>query len=156
MPIIPDSKAHKAMGRRLKLVRELRAIRQEDLAEAVGYSTTALSAWESGRNRIDVVALGRLVDVLGVTADYIILGREGGISFELVMELRQRDAQHAMNDEPKRGRPRKQPADPLTFGQRPQDMRRPSGLREKQSRIVPPRSGFHEDQAPFQSPEEDV
>lgn len=98
------------MGRRLKIVREIRDITQPALAAAIGFSTTALSAWESGRNRIDVVGLGRIMQVLGCTADYIVAGDKGGLRFDLARLVQSREESEPLDIASRRGRPKRKKA----------------------------------------------
>jgi transcriptional regulator with XRE-family HTH domain len=56
----------RALGRRLRLLRLVRELSQEDLADAAGISGSFLSIIERGAHGVDVVRLWRLSAVLGV------------------------------------------------------------------------------------------
>lgn len=58
-------------------IRDLRAskgLKQSDLAKMLNCSNTAISNYETGFRDIDSVTIGRLCDIFGCTADYL-LGR---------------------------------------------------------------------------------
>lgn len=59
--------------RLIKLRKELN-ITQEELAKRVGYTRTAVSAWEIGRNEPSNADTIKLANFFGVTTDYL-LGR---------------------------------------------------------------------------------
>jgi class 3 adenylate cyclase len=62
------------LGRRLRERRELRKLKQGDVANALQVSPQAVSKWERGENAPDILLLSALARVLGVTTDWI-LGR---------------------------------------------------------------------------------
>ncbi len=70
----PDSKTRADMGRRLAAVREALQLSQEEMAATMGVVSTTLSAWENGRNQIDIVKLARAARRWGFTIDWIALG----------------------------------------------------------------------------------
>lgn len=76
---VPDSEAQKAMGMRLRAIREALGLTQEDMAAHMGVVITALSAWESGRNRIDIVKLARSAARWGFTTDWVARGDLSGL-----------------------------------------------------------------------------
>jgi len=55
-----------AIGERIRDIRRQRGITQEDLAEAVGVSRSAVAQWETGRAGQVTGNLTRVADVLGV------------------------------------------------------------------------------------------
>lgn len=59
---------------RLKAARELRQIKQADLAEKCGLPATSISHFEAGSRKPSFDNLRRLAEMLNVTADYL-LGR---------------------------------------------------------------------------------
>lgn len=61
---------------RIKLMRKQRGMSQEELADRVGVSRQAVSKWESGLNIPDPDKIILLSSVLGVTTDYLLLGKE--------------------------------------------------------------------------------
>jgi len=62
------------LGRRLRERRELRKLKQGDVAHALQVSPQAVSKWERGENAPDILLLPPLAGLLGVTTDWI-LGR---------------------------------------------------------------------------------
>jgi len=53
------------IGERLRHAREYLELKQEEAAEAVGLSRSALSLVENGRRKVDVVELSRFAQVYG-------------------------------------------------------------------------------------------
>jgi transcriptional regulator with XRE-family HTH domain len=62
----------KAFGARLAAVRHLKGWKQEFVAEKLGLTKAALSAWETGRNLPDAMALKRLSKLYGIGVDAIL------------------------------------------------------------------------------------
>ena len=64
------------IGARIKELRKLRGIKQEDFAEGLGVSVQTVSRWENGVNYPDISMLPAIASFFRVTADYL-LGLEG-------------------------------------------------------------------------------
>ncbi|MFO1038424.1 MAG: helix-turn-helix transcriptional regulator [Geminicoccaceae bacterium] len=64
-----------AFSTRLKEARARLGLSQSQLARALGVSANRVHTWESGRNYPLVPDLGRICDLLGVTADWLYFGR---------------------------------------------------------------------------------
>jgi transcriptional regulator with XRE-family HTH domain len=109
----PDSIAQKEMGRRLQLVRDALEVTQEDFAKAAGVGLSAISAWEGGRNKIDVVKLGKISKTYGFATDYIIKDEIEKLTFELAKKVQLQMGLKASESTPRRGRPRTADAAPL-------------------------------------------
>lgn len=62
------------IGNRIKLLRLLRGLSQERVAEAVGITFQQVQKYESGANRISASRLYALADYLGVSLDYFFDG----------------------------------------------------------------------------------
>lgn len=63
----PDTTAFlRALGRRVRLLRLVRDLTQDQLAQAAGMSRSFVSLVEHGSHGVDVVRLVRLAAVLGV------------------------------------------------------------------------------------------
>ena len=62
------------MGIRIRDVRRERGWTQDQLANAVGVSRSAVAQWETGRSGQVGSTLTRLAEVLGVSPDYLLLG----------------------------------------------------------------------------------
>jgi transcriptional regulator with XRE-family HTH domain len=56
----------RALGRRLRLLRRLRELSQDELGQAAGVSRSFVSLIEQGTHGVDVVRLWRLAAVLGL------------------------------------------------------------------------------------------
>lgn len=60
-----ETKQWEEIGERLRLAREYLELRQEEAAEGVGISRSALSLIENGRRKVDVVELSRFAEFYG-------------------------------------------------------------------------------------------
>lgn len=58
-----------SFGNRIKELRNLRGLTQEQLAEQCNVSTTSLSRWESGQRRPNIKNQQKLADILCVSID---------------------------------------------------------------------------------------
>ena len=61
---------------RIALARKQAGLSQEQLGERLGVSRQAVSKWESGQANPDVDYLARMCDVLKISSDWLLLGRE--------------------------------------------------------------------------------
>ncbi len=59
----------KDLGSRLRQLRQMRGLTQDELATTVGVSRSAVAQWESGRSGQATLHLRRLADALGVQID---------------------------------------------------------------------------------------
>jgi len=98
------------MGARLRAIREVLGLTQEEVAEVAGVGLTTISGWEGGRNKIDLVKLAKLADSLGFTTDWIARGDLGGLRFDLAQKLQQKLRRDLATPTVRRGRPPGQPA----------------------------------------------
>src|SRR5260370_42274474 len=69
-----SSDSTEAFAKRLRQARELRNLRQRDLAHRTGFQPSAVSHFESGSRKQSFDNLRRLADALEVTTDFL-LGR---------------------------------------------------------------------------------
>jgi transcriptional regulator with XRE-family HTH domain len=76
------------IGKRLRLLRESQGLIQATIADRVNVARTRWNNWEVGVGRIPVDAASQLVQIYGVTLDWIYLGREAGMPYELMMKIR--------------------------------------------------------------------
>jgi transcriptional regulator with XRE-family HTH domain len=60
-----ETRQRKEMGDRLRTAREYLELSQEEAADAVGMSRSALSLVENGRRKVDAVELARFAEVYG-------------------------------------------------------------------------------------------
>ena len=72
----------KAMGRRIRVIREARNITREDLAKMIGLSAAFIAGVEYGNKRQSIKSLYLLSQALGVTTDYLIAGNVYSIDGE--------------------------------------------------------------------------
>lgn len=66
----------------IKKLRTEKGISQEKLAEQVGVSVQAVSKWENGLSCPDISLLPELGEFFGVTADYLLTGKESAVQAE--------------------------------------------------------------------------
>jgi transcriptional regulator with XRE-family HTH domain len=64
------------LANNLRAERSRRRLRQEDLAEALGWSRTKLADVESGRRRVLLAYLPELCRVLDVSLDVLLMGAD--------------------------------------------------------------------------------
>lgn len=62
----------KPLGDRLRLVRKHMKLSQEEVAEAIGYSQSRISNWETGKDNMYAYQLMLLAKAIGVSADMIL------------------------------------------------------------------------------------
>jgi transcriptional regulator with XRE-family HTH domain len=96
------------MGARLQAIRQALGLSQEDMADHMGIAVSTLSAWEIGRNQIDIVKLAKAATRFGFTTDWVARGDLSGIRKSLA------DILEGMTtgDRSPRGRPRGRPKGP--------------------------------------------
>lgn len=85
---------------RIKLMRKQRGMSQEELADRVGVSRQAVSKWESGLNIPDPDKIILLSSVLGVTTDYLLLGKEEEKQSEDIAAVEEETVETDVTDEP--------------------------------------------------------
>lgn len=61
---------------RIAFVRKAAGLTQEQLGEKLGVTRQAVSKWESAQATPDALTIARLCTELGVTADFVLLGKE--------------------------------------------------------------------------------
>jgi len=61
-----------ALGARIRLQREKRGLKQNDIAHALQISPQAVSKWERGENAPDIILLVPLAKLLGVSVDWLL------------------------------------------------------------------------------------
>lgn len=92
------------MGGRLRAIREVHGLSQAAMGEIMGIVTTGISAWETGRTTIDLIALTRAAERLGFTIDYVALGDMSGLRFDVALKLQEYLRNVAPGNAGKRGR----------------------------------------------------
>jgi SOS-response transcriptional repressors (RecA-mediated autopeptidases) len=60
------------LGSRLKELRELKGLRQEDVANVFSYGKSTISQWESGKNEPEYEIVIKLAEYFDVTTDYLL------------------------------------------------------------------------------------
>jgi transcriptional regulator with XRE-family HTH domain len=90
------------MGVRLQVIREALGLTQEDMAKNMGVVVTTLSAWESGRNQIDIVKLAKSATRWGFTTDWVARGDLSGLRKDLADKV---ETIVTKVPTPRRGRP---------------------------------------------------
>jgi transcriptional regulator with XRE-family HTH domain len=72
---MPQQQARKVeVGSRLKECRTDARLSLGDVAEEMGVTKQAVSAWEHGRTKLDALQLGDLALMYGVSSDYLLFG----------------------------------------------------------------------------------
>lgn len=66
----------KDLGNRIRLRREKRGLKQQDIANALELSPQAVSKWERGENAPDITVLEPLARLLDVSVDWLLTARE--------------------------------------------------------------------------------
>ena len=61
---------------RIAFVRKAAGLTQEQLGEKLGVTRQAVSKWESNQATPDALTIARLCTELGVSADFVLLGKE--------------------------------------------------------------------------------
>lgn len=64
------------IAERLQELRKKAGYSQEQVAEQLGLSRQAVSKWESGQGKPEIDNVVKLMELYGVSADYILLGIE--------------------------------------------------------------------------------
>lgn len=62
------------MHKKIKQLRERHGLAQKDVAASLGVNPSAVTRWETGEKRPDLVNLVKLADLFDVSIDYL-LGR---------------------------------------------------------------------------------
>ena len=66
----------KTLGRRIADLRKEKGLKQEMIAEKMGVSSQAVSKWEHDQTCPDISVLPLLAEILGVTVDKLLTGKE--------------------------------------------------------------------------------
>jgi len=69
-----------SLGKRIRKRRQTLKVTQQELAQATGVTPQHISAIEQGKRAPSLASLARLAEELGVTIDYLVAGKEGGIT----------------------------------------------------------------------------
>ena len=97
-------RARREMGQRFKVLRLALGMTQLQISAALGVSCATISAWESGRNPIDLVILADAAERFGFTTDYVARGNCSGLSPALADKLF--EGTLTLPPRTRRGRPR--------------------------------------------------
>lgn len=76
------------IGARLKLLREALGLKPSEMADLLGIERTYWSRFEGGKRAITEPIAALLVDRFGVSLDFVILGRWGGLPMDLAAKMR--------------------------------------------------------------------
>lgn len=75
-------------GLRLRAIRELAGVKQDDLCQVLGVDQSTYSKWERGRRLPDVLVLIEFAARFRTTLDFLFRGSPGGMHPDLVHLLR--------------------------------------------------------------------
>lgn len=93
-----DGPSKEAVGRRLRLTRDVFGLGQSDFCRRAGIPQNAYSQFETGRRMLTLDGALRLVDAYHLTLDWIYLGDPSGLKLSLGDSItalkRQRCASH--------------------------------------------------------------
>lgn len=64
------------LGKRIAALRKLKDLRQDDIAQLLDVSPQAVSKWENDQTCPDICLLPKLAQVLGVTTDELLSGKQ--------------------------------------------------------------------------------
>ena len=64
------------LGNRIAMLRRKKELKQDDLAEMLGVSPQAVSKWENDQSCPDISLLPKLSQILGVTVDELLSGKQ--------------------------------------------------------------------------------
>ena len=85
------------IGKRICALRKAKGMKQEELAQKLGISGQAVSKWENDQTLPDISMLPRLVEIFGVTTDYLLTGQqEEAPPVRLVPEEERKDMKDLM------------------------------------------------------------
>ncbi len=82
-----DKYPHREIGERLRAIRRLTGLSAKDFAAECGFGETQYANWESGYRRPLPENAAVLVDKFGVTMDFIYLGRDITLPYNIRKEL---------------------------------------------------------------------
>ena len=71
-----DDELKREIGSNIVACRKRLGLTQAGLADKMNYSDKAVSKWERGESMPDVLTLMQLADILGVTVDYLLSGKD--------------------------------------------------------------------------------
>ena len=69
-----------SLGQRIRKRRQILKLTQQQLAKALDLTPQHVSALEQDKRTPSLTSLAKLADELGVTVDYLVTGKEGGIT----------------------------------------------------------------------------
>ncbi|GAH96395.1 unnamed protein product [marine sediment metagenome] len=69
-----------SVGKEIRKRRQILKISQQELAKAIGVTPQHISAMEQDKRAPSLSSLARLAEELGVTVDYLVVGKEGVIT----------------------------------------------------------------------------
>jgi len=79
----------RVVGRRILDARTAHGYSQSKLAKICGFSITALSNWENGRQRPALESAEKIIDLFDLTLDYLMLGKAETLKHSVFLHLRQ-------------------------------------------------------------------
>lgn len=83
------------IGYRLSLLRRAVGMSKSEIADSLGVERTYWSRFENGKRPVSENVAALLVDRYGVTLDFLILNRWGGLSVDMAKKLREIEASDA-------------------------------------------------------------
>ena len=85
------------LGKRIAALRKEKGLKQEELAERLDISGQAVSKWENDQNCPDISLLPQLANILGVTVDELLSGKQNAIpAVQILPEEQRKDIKDLM------------------------------------------------------------
>lgn len=84
------------LGKRIAALRKEKNMTQEDLGQKFDISAQAVSKWENDQTCPDITALPKLAQVLGVSVDELLSGKQDTAPVKLVPEAQRKDIKDMM------------------------------------------------------------
>ena len=84
------------IGKRISALRREKDLKQEDIAQALGVSSQAVSKWENDQSCPDISLLPKLARLLSVSVDTLLSGEEEKPAVEFVPEQKRKDIKDMM------------------------------------------------------------
>jgi len=88
----PKREQTRAVGARIRALREAKGISQRQLGRMIGLSLSVCSQWEAGRSMPSLSVIHRIAPALGTTAEYLWTGRQA----EVLESREEREALRAL------------------------------------------------------------
>lgn len=83
------------IGARMAFIRSVFALSQNEIAAVADVKKANVSHWENGRARPTIAQASKIADRLGLTLDYIFLGRSQTLPYAVAVKLAEAEARNS-------------------------------------------------------------